>query len=165
MHILKVLLSFLSLKTLQLFLRIFLCYCKLATWDHRSCSSSRNITQTLLNIIILNPWLQISVQDTSPNKPEFLFFQKSESESRSLRPHGLYSPLNSPRQTTGVGSHSLLQGIFPTQGLNPDLPHCGQNLYQPSHQGSPGSFGEVSKNITYHLEISSNKSKIMTSCW
>ena len=36
--------------------------------------------------------------------------------SNSLWPHGLYSPWNSPGQNTGVGSHSLLQGIFPTQG-------------------------------------------------
>ena len=36
-----------------------------------------------------------------------------------------------------VGSHSLLQGIFPTQELNSDLPHCGWILYQMSHQGSP----------------------------
>ena len=35
--------------------------------------------------------------------------------SHSLRPHGLYSPCNSPGQNTGVGSLSLLQGIFPTQ--------------------------------------------------
>jgi len=34
-------------------------------------------------------------------------------------------------------SLSLLQGIFPTQGLNPGLPHCGQILYQLSHKGSP----------------------------
>ena len=32
----------------------------------------------------------------------------------SLRPHGLYSPWNSPGQDTVVGSRSLLQGIFPT---------------------------------------------------
>ena len=32
---------------------------------------------------------------------------------------------------------SLLQGIFSTQGLNPGLPHCRQNLYQLSHKGSP----------------------------
>ena len=36
--------------------------------------------------------------------------------SDSLRPHRLYSPWNSPDQNTGVGSLSLLQGIFPTQG-------------------------------------------------
>ena len=40
-------------------------------------------------------------------------------------------------QNTGVGSLSLLQGIFPTQGSNPCLLHCGQILYQLSHKGSP----------------------------
>ena len=49
----------------------------------------------------------------------------------------VYSPWNSPGQNTGVGSLSLLQGIFPTQGSNPGLPHCRQILYQLSHQGSP----------------------------
>ena len=39
----------------------------------------------------------------------------------SLQPHGLYSPWNYPGQNTGVGSLSLIQGIFPTQGLNPGL--------------------------------------------
>ena len=57
--------------------------------------------------------------------------------SDSLWPHGLYSPWNSSGQNTGVGSLSLLQGIFPTQGLNPGLPHCRQILYQLSHKGSP----------------------------
>ena len=57
--------------------------------------------------------------------------------SDSLRPHGLYSPWNSPGQNTGVGSLSLLQGIVPTQGLNPGLPHCRQILYQLRHKGSP----------------------------
>ena len=37
---------------------------------------------------------------------------------------------------TGVGSFSFLQGIFPTQGSNPGLPHCRQILYHLSHQGS-----------------------------
>ena len=57
--------------------------------------------------------------------------------SNSLRPRGLYSPWNSPGQNTGVGSGSLLQGIFPTQGSNPGLSHCRQILYQLSHKGSP----------------------------
>ena len=55
----------------------------------------------------------------------------------SLRPYGLYSSWNSPGQNSGVGSLSLLQGIFPTQGLNPGLLHCRRILYQLSHQGSP----------------------------
>ena len=57
--------------------------------------------------------------------------------SDSLQPHGLYSPWNSPCENTVVGSCSLLQGIFTTQGLNPGLPHCSQILFQLSHQGSP----------------------------
>ena len=69
-------------------------------------------------------------------------WQITESESRSvisdaLWPHGLYSPWNSPDQNTGVGSPSLLQQNFPTQGSNPGLPHCRQILYQLIHQGSP----------------------------
>ena len=55
--------------------------------------------------------------------------------SDSLRPHGLYRSWNSLGQNTGVGSLSLLQEIFPTQGLNPGLPHCRWILYQLSHQG------------------------------
>ena len=56
-----------------------------------------------------------------------------ESESRSvvsnsLQPHGI--EWNSPSQNTGVGSCSLLQGMFPTQGSNPGLPHCRGILYQ-----------------------------------
>ena len=53
--------------------------------------------------------------------------------SDSLRPHGVW---NSPGQNTGVGSLSLLQGIFPTQELNQGLLHCGWILYQLSYQGS-----------------------------
>ena len=48
-----------------------------------------------------------------------------------------FSPWNSPGQNTEVGSLSLLQGIFPTQGSNPGLLHCRQIFYQLSHKGSP----------------------------
>ena len=48
-----------------------------------------------------------------------------------------YSTWNSPGQNTGVGRLSLLQGIFPTQESNPNLPHCRWILYQLSHKGSP----------------------------
>ena len=56
--------------------------------------------------------------------------------SDSLRPHGLYSPWNSPGQNTGAGSLSLLQGIFPTQKLNPGFLNCRQILYHLSHKGT-----------------------------
>ena len=63
--------------------------------------------------------------------------------SGSLWPHGLYPtrllrPWKFPGKSTGVGCHFLLQGIFPTQGLNPGLLNCRQTLYRLSHQGSPG---------------------------
>ena len=41
--------------------------------------------------------------------------------SDSLQPQGLYSPWNSPGQNTGAGNLSLLQGVFPRQGLNPGI--------------------------------------------
>ena len=56
--------------------------------------------------------------------------------SDSLQPHGLNSSWNSPGRDTGVGSRSLLQGIFLTQGSNPGLPHCRHILSQLSHQGT-----------------------------
>ena len=39
------------------------------------------------------------------------------------------APWNSAGKNTGVGSLSLLQGIFPTQGSNPGVLHCRQILY------------------------------------
>ena len=40
-------------------------------------------------------------------------------------------------KNTGLGSRSFLQGICPTQGSNPGLPHCRRVLYHLSHKGSP----------------------------
>ena len=57
----------------------------------------------------------------------------------------LFRPCDFPGKSTGVGCHFLLQGIFPTQGLNPGLPHCRQTLYHLNHQGSPGSTRQSSK--------------------
>ena len=59
--------------------------------------------------------------------------------SGSLQPPGLQPtrilcPWDFPGKTTGVSCHFLLQGIFPTQGLNPGLQHCRQIIYQLSHQ-------------------------------
>ena len=64
----------------------------------------------------------------------------SESESRSvvsnsLQPHRLYSPWNSLGQNTEVGSLSLFQGIFSTQGSNPGVLHYRHIFYQLSQEG------------------------------
>ena len=55
----------------------------------------------------------------------------------------------SPGQYTGVSSLSLLQGIFPTQGLNLSPPHCRWILYQLSYQGSlvTSSYIQISKRL------------------
>ena len=50
---------------------------------------------------------------------------------------------DSPGMNTGVGCHSLLQEIFPTQGSNPGFPQCRQSLYPLSHQGSPWTLNWV----------------------
>ena len=55
--------------------------------------------------------------------------------TQSCPTFGLHSPWNSPGQNTGVGSLSLLQGIFPTWGLNTVLMPCRRILYQLSHNG------------------------------
>ena len=62
--------------------------------------------------------------------------------SDSLKPHGLQltrllCPWDSPGKNPKMGSRSLLQGIFPTQGSKPGFPHCMWILYHLSHQGSP----------------------------
>ena len=78
--------------------------------------------------------------------PTHLIFKTSESlsvVSDSLWPRRLHSPWNSPGQNTGVRSLSLLQGIFPTQGLNPGLLHCRQIFYQLSHKGNPEYIPQI----------------------
>ena len=52
-----------------------------------------------------------------------------------LKPARLLCPRSSPGKTTAVGCHSLLRGIFLTQGLNPSQLHCRQILYHLSNQG------------------------------
>ena len=103
----------------------------------RSSSTSGSRKTELLAIPLNEPHLLYASQNL-----HILFLQLSEScsvVSNSLRPHGLYSPWNSPGQKTGMGGCSLLQVIFPTQGSNAGLPHCRWILYQLSHQGSPYS--------------------------
>ena len=57
---------------------------------------------------------------------------------------------------------SLLQGIFPTQGWNPGLPHCGQILYQLSHKGSPRILEWV--DCPFSSESSKPRNRTRVSC-
>ena len=63
-----------------------------------------------------------------------------------LQPARLFCPWDSPGNNTGMGCHALLQGIFPTRGSNPGLPHCRRILYRLSHQGSPGGVDACTTN-------------------
>ena len=81
-------------------------------------------------------WDAIILLDCLSQITIFVCMWKLSVMSDSLRPHGLYSPWNPPGWNTAVGSLSLPQGIFPTQGLNLGLPHCRRILYQLSHKGS-----------------------------
>ena len=79
------------------------------------------------------------IKRTSKVTAEMPISESHSVVSDSLRPHGLCSPWNFPGQNTGVGL-SLLQGIFPTQGSNPGLPHCRQILYPAEPQGKPSEM-------------------------
>ena len=64
-------------------------------------------------------------------------------QPQRLQPTRLLCPWNPTGKNTGVGSHSLLQGIFPTQRWNSGLLHCRQILYHRSHQGSLGVWEDI----------------------
>ena len=80
--------------------------------------------------------------------------QKSESE--------MDCPWNSLGQDTGVGSFSLLQGVFPTQGLKPGLSHYGQILYQLSHKGSPRILERIA--YLFSSRSSQPRNRTVVSC-
>ena len=68
-------------------------------------------------------YMSLGIVQPSAWEKEMIWSGSCSVVSDSLQPSGLYSPWNSPIQNTGVCSLSLLQGIFPTQGLNLGLPH------------------------------------------
>ena len=67
-------------------------------------------------------------------------------------------PWSSPGKNTGVGSHSLLQGIFLNQGMNPGLPHHRQILFRLSHQENP----QFSRAFDKYLTVESSRSLSQT---
>ena len=72
----------------------------------------------------------------------------------------LFATRNSPGQNTAVGNCSLLQGIFPTQGSNPGLPHCRWILYQVSHKGSPRILEWVAYPFSSRSSWSRNQTRV-----
>ena len=68
----------------------------------------------------------------------------------SLRPHGL-GPWNSLGQNTGVGSRSLLQGIFQTQGSKPGLPTLQADSLSAEPSGKPKNTGVVNLSLLQQI--------------
>ena len=67
----------------------------------------------------------------------------------------LLHPWDFQGESTGMGCYFLLQGIFPTQGLNPGLSHCRQKLYHLSHQGSQSE--KELKSLLMKVKVESEK--------
>ena len=65
---------------------------------------------------------------------------------------------DSPGKSTGVGYHTLLQGIFPTQWPNSGLPRYRQILYPLSHQGSP----RILESVAYPFSSGSSQPRNWT---
>ena len=82
--------------------------------------------------------------------------QLSESVKVAQSCMTLCDPMDFQAKNTRMGSHSLLHGIFPTQGSNPGLPHCKWILYQLSHQGSPHFTYKWPDTWDQGLRLSSN---------
>ena len=112
--------------------------------------------------MILICWIYVIFSCSDPwNVQHRVKWKESESHSvvsNSLWPRGLYTPWNSPGQNPGVGSCSLLQGIFPTQGSNPGLPHCRRILYQLNHKGNP----RILEWVTYPFSSGSSQTRKWT---
>ena len=90
-------------------------------------------------------------------------FEKSEScsvVSDSLWPHGLYSPWNSPDQNTGVGSHSLLQSIFPNAEIEPRSPALRADSLPAE---PPGGRPRILEWVAYPFFSGSSQSRNRTS--
>ena len=90
-----------------------------------------------------------------PYDPAIPLLHESESGSRSvvsdsLRPHGLYSPWNSPGQNTGVGSRFLLQGNLPNPGIEPRPPALQVDSLPIEPQGKPKNTGVGSRSLLKH---------------
>ena len=79
-------------------------------------------------------------------------------------PTRLLCPWDFPGNSTGVDCHFLLQGIFPTQGSNPGLPHHRQTLYRLSHQGSVLLFtrGQTMVEVMKIMATSFKRSHVCT---
>ena len=85
--------------------------------------------------------------------------------SNSLRPHGLYSPWNSPGQNTGVGSCSLLQGNLPHPGIEPRSPSLRADSLLAEPPGKPKKTGVGSLSLLQIFLIQESNRGLLHCRW
>ena len=83
--------------------------------------------------------------------------------SDSLRPLD-YSPWNSPGQSSGVWSFSLLQGIFPTEGLNPGLPALQTDSLSAEPPRKPKNTGMGSLSLLQQIFLTQELNRSLLHC-
>ena len=112
----------------------------------------------LWKLILINGWLWIGqIQSVNLSDVSFFFFKTevlvlvAQSCLTPCNPW-LLCPWNSPGKNTGVGCHSLLQGIFPNQGSNPRSPELQTDSLCFNHQGSPKVMSKSKYMIKYLTE-------------
>ena len=74
------------------------------------------------------------------------------------------SPWNSPGQNTGVGSLSLLQGIFPNQGSNPGLPELQADSLPAEPQGESKNTGVGSLSVLQQIFLTQESDRGLLHC-
>ena len=90
-----------------------------------------------MRIVILASNFVIKIFDSLIEYASLCMHQKFQTSSPQLflTPEPVSQKTIFPGNSTGVNCHFLFQGIFPTQGSNPGLPHCRQTLCRLRHQG------------------------------
>ena len=88
----------------------------------------------------------------------------SDCDPMDSSPPGTSLHGDSPGKNIGVGCHSLLLGIFPTQGLNPGPPHCRRILYHLSHKGNPRILEWVAYPLIQGIFLTQESNKGLLHC-
>ena len=120
---------------------------------------SFTVSWSLLTLLSLDSGSPRCHLNLSPSVALFSFCRQSFPASAKVKGAQLSLTLcnpidclwNCPGQNTGVGSHPLLQGIFPPQGSNAGLRNCRWILYHLSHQGSPPNVRVFSNESVLHI--------------
>ena len=131
-----------------------------SSWRLRECPQQHALMLFYQSLPWLGSWLTLVRllwgHDSLVPFGGFPESQKVTQSCPALRPHGPYSPWHSPGQNSGVGSLSLLQGIFPTQELKRGLLHCRRILYNWAIREGPAFSFFLLKEETFCLHHVTN---------